>query len=247
MLIAGAVCPHPPLLVPAALGAAAAQPPAVLRAVTAACDVAVHALVAAEPDVIAVVGGAPADREYEAGAAGSLREFGVPVVLGEGEPVLPLSLTVGRWLLEAAGIAVEPAGKGRGRRPEVVFQAVDRRAPAADCLKLGALIAERAPRVAMLAMGDASARRARGIEGAPDPEAQEYDDEVAEAFAAADGCWLGRLDPRVDDELMVAGRAAWQVLAGAGSGQRLDGRLLYMAVPYGVTYLVASWEEAGTG
>lgn len=244
MLIAGAVCPHPPLLIPAALGGAAAQPPAALRAVAGACDVAVHALVAAKPDLIAVVGGGPADREYEAGAAGSLHDFGVPVALGEGEPVLPLSLTVGRWLLEGAGIAAEPGGQGQGRQPEVLLQAVDRRAPAADCLKLGVLIAERAPRVAVLAMGDASARRARDTEGAADPEAQEYDDEVAEALAAADARWIGRLDPRLDDELLVAGRAAWQVLAGAAIGRRLDGRLLCLAMPYGVTYLVASWGEA---
>ncbi len=33
MLIAGTVCPHPPLLIPAALGAAAGDPPAELRKV----------------------------------------------------------------------------------------------------------------------------------------------------------------------------------------------------------------------
>jgi len=33
MLIAGAVCPHPPLLIPAALGSAASDPPAELRRV----------------------------------------------------------------------------------------------------------------------------------------------------------------------------------------------------------------------
>lgn len=241
MLIAAAVCPHPPLLVPGALGAAAGNPPAALRAVADACAVAVHSLVTAEPDLIVVAGGGPDDREYEAGAAGSLHEFGVPVTVGEGEPVLPLSLTVGRWLLDQALMA--PGVRGRGRLPDVFFQAVDQRAPAADCLKLGVLIAERAPQVALLAMGDASARRARDIEGAPDPEAQEYDDEVAEALAAADARWLGRLDPAHDSELMVAGRAAWQVLAGAASGRRLHGRLLCMAMPYGVTYLVASWEE----
>jgi hypothetical protein len=241
MLTAGAVCPHPPLLVPGALGAAAGRPPAVLRAVADACAVAVHSLITAEPDLIVVVGGGPADREYDAGAAGSLRAFGVPVTVGVGEPVLPLSLTVGRWLLDRALAA--PAVRGHARLPEVFFQAVDQRAPAADCLKLGMLIAERAPRVALLAMGDASARRVRDIEGAPDPQAQEYDDEVAEALAAADARWLGRLDPAQDDELIVAGRAAWQVLAGAASGRRLHGRLLCMAMPYGVTYLVASWEE----
>jgi hypothetical protein len=40
---------------------------------------------------------------------------------------------------------------------------------------------------------------------------------------------------------MVAGRAAWQVLAGAAAGRRLHGRLLYAAAPLDVSYLVASW------
>ena len=257
MLIAAAVCPHPPLLIPAAIGAAASDPPAALGAVRDACDVAVRALATAEPDLIAVVGGGPAGREYETGAAGSLGGYGIPVTVGEGEPVLPLSLTVGRWLLDQAGLGPGPAGRdpgrpaGEGRRPgggpPVLLQAVDRRAPAGDCVKLGIMIAERAPRVALLAMGDASARRARGVEGAPDPQAQDYDEEVAEALAAADARWLGRLDPALDDELMVAGRAAWQVLAGAATGTRMSGRLLCMATPYGVTYLVARWERARAG
>jgi hypothetical protein len=241
MLTAAAVCPHPPLLIPAATDAAAGDPPPALRAVRDACDAAVHVLAAEEPDLIAVVGGGPADREYGATAAGSLSEFGVPVTVGEGEPVLPLSLTVGRWLLGRAGIGAGAQAPGHG--PQVLLQAVDQRASADDCLKLGAAIAERAPRVALLAMGDASARRARDTEGVPDSVAQDYDDEVAEALAAADDRWLGRLDPALDGELLVAGRAAWQVLAGAATGARMRGRLRCVASPYGVTYLVASWEE----
>ena len=250
MLIAAAVCPHPPLLIPAAIGAAASDPPPALCAVGDACDTAVRALAAAKPDLIAVVGGGPAGREYGAGAAGSLSDYGIAVTVGEGEPVLPLSLTVGRWLLDRAGAGPGRAGPGPGRRqggrPQVLLQAVDQRAPAGDCVKLGIMIAELAPRVALLAMGDASARRARDIEGAPDPQAQDYDDEVAEALAAADARWLGRLDPALDDELVVAGRAAWQVLAGAATGTRMCGRLLCMANPYGVTYLVAFWERPRT-
>jgi len=262
MLIAAAVCPHPPLLIPAAIGAAASDPPPALCAVTGACDAAVRALAAAGPDLIAVVGGGPASREYGPGAAGTLAAYGVPVTVGEGEPVLPLSLTVGRWLLGRAGIGTGPDSRGHGLpghgpqlpdhgpegpRPQVLLQAVDQQAPAGDCIKLGTATAGRAPRVALLAMGDASARRARDIEGAPDPQAQDYDDEVAEALAAADARWLGRLDATADRELMVAGRAAWQVLAGAAAGTRMCGRLLCMASPYGVTYLVASWRETGAG
>lgn len=246
MLIAGAVCPHPPLLIPAALGAAAADPPAELRKVAGAAATAVARIVAARPDLIAVVGGAPVSREYAADAAGGLHDYGVNVTVGPGEPVLPLSLTVGRWLLESGGV-LDAGGGATAAAPDVLFQAVSRRATPGDCLKLGRVLADRAHRVAVLAMGDSCARRAREAPGAPDPEAEEYDEGVAEAFAAADARWLARLDPALDEELMVAGRAAWQVLAGAAANRPFDGHLLCMAAPYEVTYLVAFWEECRAG
>jgi hypothetical protein len=291
MLVAGAVCPHPPLLIPAALGSAASDPPAELRSVADAAARAVSGLADARPDLIVVVGGGAAEREYGADATGGLHAFGIDVTVGPGEPVLPLSLTVGRWLLERAGILVRdgapdttaglvgagaglpgetgaglragPAGipgeaagapgeamnlpgGGAGPGSAVVFQEVAGNAAAGVCLKLGQMLADRAPRVALLAMGDACARPAREDPDVPDPAAQDYDEEVAEALAAADARWLARLDPARDDELVVAGRAAWQVLAGAARGTRMAGRLLCMAAPYGVTYLVASWEQCRT-
>jgi hypothetical protein len=297
MLIAGAVCPHPPLLIPAALGSAASDPPAELRNVADAAARAVSGLADARPDLIVVVGGGAAEHEYGADASGGLHAFGVDVTVGPGEPVLPLSLTVGRWLLERAGIlardeasgleaglvgagacvpgetgagvSVESAGipaeaagvPGEGGIPgeamnlpgggagggiAVVFQEVAANAAVGTCLKLGRILADGAPRVALLAMGDACARPAREDPDVPDPAAQDYDEEVAEALAAADARWLARLDPARDDELVVAGRAAWQVLAGAARGTRMQGRLLCMVAPYGVTYLVASWEQCRT-
>ena len=277
MLIAGAVCPHPPLLIPEALGLAASDPPAELRKVAGAAAQAVSGLADARPDLIVVVGGGAAEREYGAGASGGLHAFGIGVTVGPGEPVLPLSLTVGRWLLERAGILArdetpDPAGglAGAGAwlpgetRPglpaepmsvpgdeaasgiAVVFQEVASDAAAGECLKLGRILADRAPRVALLAMGDACARPAREDPDVPDPAARDYDADVAEALAAADARWLARLDPALDDELVVAGRAAWQVLAGAARGARMQGRLLCMSAPYGVTYLVASWEQCRT-
>jgi hypothetical protein len=93
-------------------------------------------------------------------------------------------------------------------------------------------------------MGDASARKAAGVHGAADPAAERYDAEVAAALAAADPAALAALDPALDDELMIAGRAAWQVLAGAAAGVSLLGRLRCAAAPYDVSYLVASWDSA---
>ena len=55
----------------------------------------------------------------------------------------------------------------------------------------------------------------------PPPSA--IDAELAAALAAADPGRLAALDPALDDELMIAGRAAWQVLAGAAAGASLRG------------------------
>jgi hypothetical protein len=232
VLAAAAVCPHPPLLVPEVRGAAGEHRDGDLGALLAACDAATLGLAAAEPDVVVVVGGAAATAAYEGSAAGSLREFGVGYAVGTGEPVLPLSLTVGSWLLRRAGL-----DGGRAW-----LQAVARDTAVADCLLMGAELARRAPRVAMLTMGDGPARRAVGIEGATDPEAERYDAEVAAALAAADPVRLAGLAPALDDELVVAGRAAWQVLAGAAEGRRLAGQLRCAVARYEVSYLVASWD-----
>jgi hypothetical protein len=234
VLAAAAVCPHPPLLVPEAMGAAGPDRDGDLSALLAACDAAATGLADAEPDVIVVVGGAAATASYDGAAAGSLGEYGVSFAVGTGQPVLPLSLTIGSWLLRRAGLA------GGAR-----LQAVARNTPVAECLALGAGLARQAPRVAVLAMGDGTARRAVSIEGAADPEAERYDAEVAAALGQADPGRLARLAPALDDELVVAGRAAWQVLAGAAQGCRLAGMLRCAVTRYEVSYVVASWAVTG--
>jgi hypothetical protein len=247
VLAAAAVCPHPPLLVPEVTGAAGLRgepsPEEVrdmgglgdLGALRAACNAAVAALTGARPDMFVVVGGAAATAAYGGSAAGSMRDYGVGYTVGDGEPVLPLSLTLGSWLLRGAG-----ADLGHTR-----FQAVARDTPAAACLRLGAEIARSAPRVAVLAMADGPARWAVGIKGAADPDAERYHAEVAAALATADPARLSRLAPALDDELVIAGRAAWQVLAGAAEGRRLRGQLRCSLSRYEVSYLVASWDVCG--
>ena len=247
MLIAAAVCPHPPLLVPEVTGAS--DPGArELRRLRAACREAVAVLLGAAPDLLVVVGGAAQTAEYPAatlpppggttpprppGPGGSLRDFGVPFTVGA-DPVLPLSLTIGKWLL---------AGAARPS-PPVTWQAIAFGAAAADCLNLGEKLAALAPRVALLVMGDGPGRRARGVPGAADPRADRYDDQVSAALAAADPGALAALDPRRDEELFVAGRAAWQVLAGAASPGAFTANLRYAAAPFEVSYYVATWVRA---
>jgi hypothetical protein len=239
MLAAAAVCPHPPVLIPAVMGSAGTGPE--FGDLRAACTAAVRGLLQAQPDLLLVVGGGPAGGTYAWPAAGGMLAFGVPWATGPGEPVLPLSLTVGAWLLTETLPAVSPAVS-----PAVQFRAVAAVTPPDGCLRLGAQLAALAPRVALLVMGDASARKAAGVHGAADPAAERYDAGVAEALGAADAGALARLDPGLDAELMIAGRAAWQVLAGAastGRGRALRGQLRYAAAPLDVTYLVASWDS----
>ena len=50
------------------------------------------------------------------------------------------------------------------------------------------------------------------------------------------------LDRAFADEVLVAGRAPWQVLASAAAGRGFAGEVLYDAAPYGVQYTVAVWK-----
>jgi hypothetical protein len=236
VLVAAAVCPHPPLLVPEAWGAAGPGGDVQIARLRAACGAAVAGLAAARPDLITVVGGAAETAEYEASAAGSLRSYGIPFTTGPGDAVLPLSLTVGSWLVRRF-LAAEA-----GREPwRLRLLAVRQSLPTAECLRIGAELAARVPRAALLVMGDGSARKVTGVHGAADPAAETYDAEVAGALADADPGRLAGLDAALDNELMVAGRAAWQVLAGASDGHGLRGQMLFAAAPLDVSYLVASW------
>jgi hypothetical protein len=231
VLVAAAVCPHPPLLVPAVGSGAGPE----LDDLRAACDGAVARVLSAAADLVVVVGEAPAVGPYPEGAWGSLRGYGVHATVGRGagEPSLPLSLTVGRWLLDR----VRPG-------TSALLFGVSADSSAQRCGQLGAALAARADRVAMLVMGDGSARRSAKGPGYLDERAVPFDAKVAAALRSGDADDLAGLDPGLADELLVAGRAAWQVLAGAAAGQSWEGAVGYDAAPYGVTYLVATWLPA---
>jgi hypothetical protein len=238
MLIAAAVCPHPPLLIPAATGAPGGGD-AELDRLRAACHQVVAALLTGRPDLIVVAGGAGRTAEYSPDTPGRLHDFGVPFTVGRGgqdAPALPLSLTIGKWLLSRA----DP----RANAPRAAWWGIASDTPPAECLQLGEKLAALAPRVALLAMGDGPSRRARAAPDAADPEADRYDDQVAAALAAADPAALAALDPGQDRPLHIAGRAAWQVLAGAAGQDAFHAELRYAGAPFEVSYVVASWRRA---
>ncbi|WP_322780573.1 hypothetical protein [Frankia sp. Cas4] len=244
-LVAAAVCPHPPLLIPEV---ARGEPVAVREAAIRA----IRRLVGWNPDVLVVVGDAPRTAAYAAGQSGSLAGFGVPrsVTLGRathhgrqcgGQPTssLSLSLTVGAWLLEQTSWRGDVAGFGVSAMTAV-----------RDAVQIGVALARWAARVALLVMADGSARRTAAAPGGFDERAAAHDATVAAALAAADASALLRLEPDLSRELMAAGRASWQVLAGAslvaGSSnthvRSCVSRAEYVDAPYGVGYVVAFWE-----
>ncbi|MFE9098200.1 class III extradiol dioxygenase subunit B-like domain-containing protein [Streptomyces sp. NPDC007264] len=238
MLVAAAVCPCPPLLVPEVAAGAAPE----LDGARAACADALGVLAAARPDRLVVVGPVEgsAPRRYPEGTAGSFRGFGVDrgVRLGArpGGPAaardeLPPSLAVAAWLLERTGWADAPV-EGLG---------VPESLPSERCAEAGADLAGRDERVALLVMGDASACRTLKAPGYLDERAAGFDAQVARALGAADVAALKALDASLAHELKAGGRAPWQVLAGAAGGAGLSGSLLYDDAPYGVGYLVAAW------
>jgi len=66
--------------------------------------------------------------------------------------------------------------------------------------------------------------------------------EVLAQLAAGDAGRLLGLDAGLARELMVAGRASWQVLAGAAAGWQPPAVVdLAFEAPYGVGYHTASW------
>ncbi|RII09469.1 hypothetical protein DSC45_30790 [Streptomyces sp. YIM 130001] len=247
MLVSAAVCPCPPLLVPEVAVGAAPE----LDELRAACSDAIAVLAASRPDRLVVTG--PAEQRargpYAQGSPGSFRGFGVGLevrlgspgthggeesqVLGAGgqQRELPASLAVGAWLLAQAGWAAAPL-EGLG---------VGEPLAAERCIETGRRIAEAAPRVALLTLGDASACRTLKAPGYYDERAAGFDATVAEALRTADTPALADLDTELAADLQAVGRAPWQVLAGAADGADLHGELLYDAAPYGVGYLVATW------
>jgi hypothetical protein len=223
-------------MVPALAGGAVGT----VRPLLAACDAAVADLIASAPEVVVCVGPGSLTMRHRPGAWGTFGGFGVALTAPShglsGEPRLPLSLTVGRWLLERVGWT--------GR---VACQEVAPTATAADCYTLGRLlVAEAGDRAAWLVVGDGARHRSDRSPDTDDLEAGILDAEVHRLVAAADIAGLLALDAAAFAQLGGTGLPSWQVLAaavGGGAGSRPVTRSLvrYSGAPFGVGYLVAGW------
>ena len=239
VIAAAAFCPGTPLLVPVP---GAATPDPALAAVRAASALAVGTL--AGLDRIVVIGPAATSLLHSPVAEGSLAAYGLDVEVhlgslacGATDP-LPLSLTVGAWLLrDAFGPSTGAVGVSCG--PD--FGA----GPAAAGL-LG--LADGDARVGLLVVAD-GAERFPPLDGpghtaadiaTSDARSDALDDRLAAALAAGDGDALADLpDPQALVHLgsLPAWRAAGSLLAGPG----VTARLLARESSHGVGWLVAAW------
>ena len=233
MIVSAAICPSPPLLARELTGQAAPLPE--LRD---ACAAALAALLTAAPDIVVVTGPAGLTADFGQHGRLDLAAYAPALYTNSDEPALPLSLGIGARLLDEAGYA--------GPRS---FRGIGVSAPAEACLRLGRQIAASAPscpnqRIALLAVGDGSARRSVTAPGYLDERAAPFDESVARAVRDGEPAVLAALDPELAADLMADGRAAWQVLAGALTAEGatpggLRGDVLYEQAPLGVAYLVA--------
>jgi hypothetical protein len=227
MIVRAASCPHPPLLLPGVTGGAIQE----VEELRAACRAAVEDLAAASPEVIVAVGSAPGTRTW-AGETPSPRHLYAPGPLpGPVGEVLPLSLAVARDLTSAVPVPVELHG-------------VDASLPADDCHAYGRRLAERPERIGLLVMADGSGRRGPKAPGYDDHRALAVDRTFDEALRAGDAEPFRKLAPDVADDLLIGGRAAWQVLSGACENGAIRATCHYSDDPFGVWYPVYVWTPA---
>jgi hypothetical protein len=225
-LAAVAVCPHPPLLVPEIAGAAAAE----TEPLRAACAEAIRGLFAARPERIVVLGGA-AGGNVDRG--GGLRGY-APSLHGLPSD-LPLSLAIGRWLLDQADAARPDAALPR----ELIAVRPDGRP-----VGCGPSVPDQLARVGLLVMADGSARHGLKSPGYLDERAAPFDAAMVKALATADLDALAGLDDALCAELLVGGVGALKALAALAGGVSWECVVLYDDAPYGVQYTVASWLPA---
>lgn len=233
-MIAGvAFCPQPPALVPEVGRGTDAE----LGELRSACAAAVSRIGALSFDQIALVASGPRSRIFESPARASLHRFGVDREVGYGSvaaPVidLPLGLMVGAWLLESITLDAPVTGYSIGP-----IDAQQDRESAIDAL----ITHVRSTRLALLVLGDGSARRSERAPGYVDERAAAFDDGVIAALASGNPAALVDLDAGLGADLLAAGVPAWRAAGAALAGASFDAQVTYVGDPFGVSYPVATW------
>jgi hypothetical protein len=217
VIIAAAVIPQPPALLPGLTGGRITE----VEELRAAAVNALAWTIAQEPDLIIALADdgvsriwpdeTPIDRSGYLGTATRT-------------PVLPLGLSVLRSLLPATARA----------RLQTVADLETIAATAAE-------IAAAAPRVALVVAADGSARRGPKAPGYIDARAVDHDAHLAQCLRAGDAAGLAGLDRQLAAELLSRGTTSLRVLGTAVGQQVIEAELDYAADPFGVFYAVARW------
>jgi len=189
-----------------------------LDGVRAAALASVTGLVSMAPDRIVVIGTGTLQEPVDESAGGTLAGHGVDVRAGGDDVLLPLSLTIGAWLLDQAG--------WDGPRTYTTTSV------ATD------------DRLALLVMAGGSARRSLKAPGYLDERAEARDAAIGAALAGGDADALASLDVHLGDELLAPGTRALVVLGEMTKGADVTARLRWDGAPFGVGYWVADWTIA---
>ncbi|WP_337662151.1 hypothetical protein [Actinoalloteichus sp. AHMU CJ021] len=255
MIVAAAVLPTPPLLVPELVGGAVRR----TEELRATCLSIAAGLAGITPIWWAVAADPAGPRTVPAAATGTFASYGVdvPVSLSSrpprdpADPMLPLPALIAGWLRgavdaeEAETLLLPPdlspersrafgvdLWHGRPTNPAPSEAAGDRP-------------------VGLVVLGDGSIRHGEHSPAPPHPAASDFDATVAAAFAAGDHEALLRMTSRAADEQQATGRVGWQVLAGvvAASERRWHVLESHTDRGLGVGYHLALWrsEDANPG
>jgi hypothetical protein len=227
MLVAAAFVPTPPLLVPEIGGGSAGAD----EGLRLACRAAVARMLEASPDEVVVVGSARTGGTTT--GSWDWRGFGVPVPASAPSERLPLALAIGSWLLDTHA----------GPTPPLRHLAVTDTQTPKECADLGRDLVDGPTRIGLLVCGDGSACRNEKAPGYFDPDAARWDDLALAALRDGDAKALLGLDPLAAIRLLAAGRAPWQVLAGAAGDAAFHSQVDWADAPYGVMYIAGSWRR----
>ena len=247
-IIAASFCPHPPLLMPRVAVGARGE----LDDLRAACGDSVRTMLADVPEEVIVIGGADRSQLFDTPSDGRLTGYGIDwdvfnAPFGEGSsftfdpdtPLLPLSLTIGAWLLRRPPREERSANTGdtSGWSGPVRGVAVGPDGPPP-------LLIDDSRRTALLVMGDGSPSRSVKAPGYLDSRAEPFDASVVAALASGDVARLAALDWVLGAELGAAGGPAWRLAATLLGAGPWGSTLRYDGAPYGVGYFVADWRLA---
>jgi hypothetical protein len=252
VIAAVVVVPGAPALVPALMGAAAADldpvreaARAALREVLLGFGTPPWVVVAGPPDAGPGGGASPGDvpLDEEASRPGrwagrvSAADFGRAVELdplpgardGVADPAVPTALLAARWLL--GDIARESPGAARWSH--LTWLAVTGGA--------APTVSVEGPGLLVVAADGAASHGPRSPRAAH-PGAAAYDDALTSALGSGDPARLGAVDVGLGRRVGALGPEIWPWLGRLTAGRRWAARVVWWGHPFGIGYHVARWE-----